>query len=84
MLGGRLQPEVFFRTNAGFADLTAGPDGTIYLVNGPFVSSRILRLVPVAPMFTSDPPTVATEDVPYSYIPRFSGTPPEVVLVEDL
>ena len=80
--GGRLQPEVFFRTNAGFADLTAGPDGTIYLVNGPFVSSRILRLVPVAPMFTSDPPTVATEDVPYSYTPRFSGTPPEVVLVE--
>jgi hypothetical protein len=33
-------------------------------------------------MFTSDPPTIATEDVPYSYVPRFSGTPPEVLLVE--
>ncbi len=80
--GGRLAPEVFFRTNAGFADITADPDGAIYLVNGPYVSSRILRLLPVAPMFTSEPPTIATEDVPYSYVPQFSGTPPEVRLVE--
>jgi glucose/arabinose dehydrogenase len=80
--GGWLTPEVFFRTNAGFSDIAADPDGAIYLVNGPHVSSRILRLVPVAPAFTSDPPTIATEDAPFSYVPRFSGTPPEVLLVE--
>jgi glucose/arabinose dehydrogenase len=80
--GGRLQPEPFFRTNAGFADIAAGPEGAIYLVNGPYVSSRILRLVPVAPMFTSEPPASATEDVEYSYTPAFSGTPPEVALIE--
>lgn len=80
--GGMLRPEVFFRTNAGFADIVTGPDGAIYLVNGPYVSSRILRLVPVAPMFASEPPATATEDVPYWYVPSFSGTPPEVRLVE--
>jgi hypothetical protein len=80
--GSRLQPEVFFRTNAGFADIAAGPDGAIYLVNGPYVSSRILRLLPVAPMFTSEPLATATEDVQYSFTPQFTGTPPEVMLVE--
>jgi glucose/arabinose dehydrogenase len=80
--GGTLTPEVLFRSNAGFADLSAGPDGAIYLVNGPHVSSRILRLLPVAPMFTSEPPAVATEDAPYFYLPTFSGTPPEVILVD--
>jgi glucose/arabinose dehydrogenase len=43
--------EPFFRTNAGFADIEIAPDGSIVFTNGPYISSRILRLVPVVPAF---------------------------------
>jgi len=77
-----LSTEPFFTTNAGFADVEEGPDGLIYLVNGPFISSRILRLVPVPPSFTSPPPAAARQDSTLSYRPTFSGTPPSLTMLE--
>ena len=71
-----LVTEEIFTTNAGFADVEEGPDGTIYLVNGPYISSRILRLVPVRPSLTSLPPTEAVQDSTFIYTPEFEGTPP--------
>jgi hypothetical protein len=76
-----LVTEPFFSTNAGYADIKVGPDGSIYLVNGPYISSRILRLVPVAPVFVSDPPLNATQDKLYEYAPEFHGTPPSLAVV---
>jgi hypothetical protein len=73
--------EPFFRTNAGFSDVEVGPDGSIYLVNGPYISSRILRLVPVAPVFASDPPLGATQDRRYEYTPVVRGTPPSLSVI---
>ena len=77
-----LLTEAVFTTNAGFADVQVGPDGTIYLINGPFVSSRILRLVPVAPRFVSVPPTEAVQESLFTYTPEFEGTPPALAVLE--
>jgi len=70
-----------FSYGTGFADVEIGPDGNIYLANGPFSANRILRLRPVAPGFTSTPPMTATEEVEYTYTPTFSGTPPGMQIV---
>jgi len=59
-----------------------GPDGRIYLVNGPYVSSRILRLAPVPPSFASTPPTEAVQDSAFIYTPEFNGTPPSLTVLE--
>jgi len=77
-----LLTEEVFTTNAGFADVEEGPDGAIYLVNGPYVSSRILRLVPVPPSFASTPPTEAVQDSTFIYRPEFNGTPPSLSVLE--
>jgi hypothetical protein len=74
--------EPVFTTNAGFADVEEGPDGTIYLVNGPYVSSRILRLVPVPPSFTSTPPAEALQDSMLIYTPEFDGTLPSLTVLD--
>jgi len=66
----------FFSYATGFADITVGPDGNIYLANGPYSSNRILRLRPVPAAFTTSPPTTGTQDVEYLYTPAFNGTPP--------
>lgn len=79
--GTLLVVDTLFRTNAGFADIEVGPDGSIYLANGPYVSSRILRLLPVAPSIISAPPVRAVEDSPYVYTPECRGTPPEIILM---
>ncbi len=79
--GDSLVVENFFTTNAGFADVEEDPEGNIYLVNGPYVSSRILRLLPVAPEFTSAPPRQAWQDTLYQYRPEFTGTPPRLLIV---
>jgi glucose/arabinose dehydrogenase len=73
--------EEFFTTNAGFADVEVDHDGNIYLVNGPYVSSRILKLVPVIPEFVSVPPAEAWQDSVLEYVPEFSGTPPSLSIV---
>lgn len=79
--GDSLHVEQFFSFHTGFADIQIGPDGCMYLTNGPTLSSRILRIAPVAPAFTSTPPPDAVQDVRFSYTPTFSGTPPDVTLV---
>ena len=79
--GALLTVDTLFRTNAGFADIEVSPAGNIYLVNGPYVSSRILRLVPVTPSIVSVPPDRAVQDSPYVYTPQCAGTPPEIILL---
>ncbi|MBM2841464.1 MAG: Quinoprotein glucose dehydrogenase, partial [Bacteroidetes bacterium] len=66
----------FFTYGTGFADIEVGPDGNLYLTNGPYSSNRLLRLRPVAPAFTSSAILTATQDLLYTYTPAFSGTPP--------
>ncbi len=70
-----------FTYSTGFADIEVGPDGNIYLTNGPYSSNRILRLRPVAPVFNSSALLNATQDIQYSYTPTFSGTPPGLSIV---
>jgi glucose/arabinose dehydrogenase len=67
-----------FTAASGFADVAVGPDGAIYLANGPYAASRILRLRPMAPAFSSVPPVAAVQDSLYTYTPSFTGTPPGV------
>jgi glucose/arabinose dehydrogenase len=71
----------FFTYSTGFADVEVGPDGNIYLTNGPYSANRLLRLRPVAPVFTSSAPINATQDSLYLYTPTFNGTPPGLSLV---
>jgi glucose/arabinose dehydrogenase len=80
--GSSLTVEPFFRSNAGYADIEVAPDGAIVFTNGPFISSRILKIAPVSPEFLSSPPGLAIEHLDYSYTPSFSGTPPGLVLLE--
>jgi aldose sugar dehydrogenase len=70
-----------FTYSTGFADVAIGPDGTIYLANGPYSASRILRLRPVPPAFTTLPPLTGIQDQPYSYTPSFSGTAPGITIL---
>lgn len=76
-----LHIERFFEYPSGFADLKEGPDGCLYLANGPYLSSKIIRLSPLPPVFLSTPPAEAVQDEPYAYHPAFGGTPPEVRLL---
>jgi hypothetical protein len=76
-----LRVEQLFSYPSGFADMQEGPDGGLYLTNGPYISSKIIRIMPVAPSFTSMPPSSATQGIPYIYQPTFDGTPPEVRLL---
>jgi glucose/arabinose dehydrogenase len=80
--GDSLRVEPFFRSNAGYADIEVAPDGGIVFSNGPYISSRILKISPVAPAFLSSSPSVVTEGVEYLYTPAFAGTPPSLSLVE--
>lgn len=79
--GDSLRMEKFLVYQSGFADLQVGPDGCLYLTNGPYISSKILRIAPVAPEFTNTTPPDAVQDVRFTYTPTFSGTPPEVTLL---
>ena len=74
--------ERFFSFPTGFADVQVGPDGCMYLTNGPYLSSKILRLSPVAARFASTPALDAVQGIPYSYTPVFTGTPPDLILLE--
>ena len=65
-----------FTYSTGFADIAVGPDGNIYLANGPYSANRILRLRPVVASFTTAAPLSATQDLEYLYTPAFNGTPP--------
>ena len=71
----------FFKSNAGYADIEIGFDGCIYFTNGPYISSRILRLAPVAPTFVSIPPLQAKQDNAFVYTPAFNGTPPSLSIL---
>jgi len=73
--------ERLFAYPSGFADLQVAPDGAIYLTNGPYLSSKILRLSPVPPAFATRPAADAVQGIPYAYAPGFTGTPPEVRLL---
>jgi aldose sugar dehydrogenase len=76
-----LIPAVLFRLNTGFSDVAVGPDGCIYLTNGPTLSSRIIRLSPLpAKMTTTSPPTIM-QGMLYTYTPVFDGTPPTLQLI---
>lgn len=79
--GDSLRTELLFSYPTGFADLQVGSDGALYLTNGPYLSSKILRLSPISPAFVSQPPANAVQDVPFTYTPTFTGTPPEVRLL---
>ena len=79
--GDSLRLEQLHKMPGGFADVKVGPDGNIYLVNGPYLASRILRLVPVAPVFASEPPLDCQQGSEYRYTPGFQGTPPSVSIV---
>jgi glucose/arabinose dehydrogenase len=70
-----------FTYGTGFADVEVGPDGSLYITNGPYSANRILRLRPAAPSFTSSAPTTATQGVLYSYTPTFNGTPPGLRII---
>lgn len=74
-------PSTFFTYSSGFADIEVGPDGNLYVTNGPYSSNRVLRLRPVAPSFTSSAPTSTTQGELYTYTPTFNGTPPGLRLV---
>ena len=80
--GDSLSVDPMFRSNTGFADVQVGPDGCIYLVNGPYLASRILRLVPLPPRFVSDPPTSGSFGTEYTYTPTFHGTPPALAILK--
>ncbi|MBI4535844.1 MAG: PQQ-dependent sugar dehydrogenase [Ignavibacteriae bacterium] len=83
-IGDTIVPGSFstlFTYSSGFADVEIGPDGNIYLTNGPYSANRILRLRPMLAAFTTMAPTNATQDVLYSYTPTFSGTPPGLSIV---
>jgi glucose/arabinose dehydrogenase len=80
--GDTLVLEPFFRSNVGYADIQMAPDGGIVFTNGPYLSSRILRLTPVSPRFLSTPSLLAIEWLEYTYAPTFSGTPPSLRLIE--
>jgi quinoprotein glucose dehydrogenase len=74
----------FFSYSTAFSDIEVGPDGNLYITSGPsykLPGNSILRLRPVAPVFSSAPPTNATQGVLYSYTPAFDGTPPSVSIV---
>jgi glucose/arabinose dehydrogenase len=79
--GDSLHTEPLYKTNAGYSDVKVAPDGTLLLVNGPYISSRILRLSPVAPSFISEPPAHGTQGVGLRYTPAFQGTPPALSLL---
>jgi glucose/arabinose dehydrogenase len=71
----------FFTYSTGFADIEVGPDGSLYLANGPYSANRILRLRPAVPTFSSSAPTTATQGALYSYTPTFNGTPPGLRII---
>jgi glucose/arabinose dehydrogenase len=74
--------EPFFRSNVGYADIEVAPDGGIVFTNGPYLSSRILKLTPVPPGFLSAPSVLAVERLEFTYTPSFSGTPPALRLID--
>jgi glucose/arabinose dehydrogenase len=80
IVAGSFSP--FFEWWSGFADVEVGPDGFIYITNGPYQADQILRLRPTSPLFTSDAPTAAQPAAEYLYTPTFSGTPPAILLLE--
>lgn len=80
--GAPLVLEPFFRSNVGYADIQVAPDGSIVFTNGPYLSSRILKLAAVAPGFLSAPSLLAIERLEYTYTPAFSGTPPSLTILE--
>ena len=80
--GDSIRIERMFTYPSGFADLQVGPDGSLYLSNGPYLSSKILRISPVAPAFVTQPRADAVQGITYSYTPEFSGTMPEVRLLD--
>ena len=79
--GDSLVAEPMYRSNTGFSDVQVGPDGCIYLANGPYRGSRIVRLSPVPPQFASVPPLNAVLGERYIYTPAFGGTPPSLEVV---
>jgi len=79
--GDTLQAEPMYRSNTGFSDVQVGPDGCIYLANGPYRASRIVRLSPLRPRFMSEPPLSAVLGERYIYTPAFSGTPPAIEIL---
>jgi glucose/arabinose dehydrogenase len=66
---------------SGFADMKEGPDGCLYITNGPYISSKILRLSPIAPIFTSQPSAHAVQGGLWTYQPSCSGTSSVIHLV---
>jgi glucose/arabinose dehydrogenase len=79
--GDSLLVRQFFTYPSGFADMQVGDDGCLYLTNGPYISSKILRIAPVAPSFTSEPPAGAMQGNPWFYQPTCSGTTPVIRLL---
>jgi glucose/arabinose dehydrogenase len=80
--GDSLSLESLYRSNTGFSDVHVGPDGCIYLANGPYRASRIVRLSPLPPQFASAPPLNAVLGERYIYTPSFLGTPPGLEVLD--
>jgi glucose/arabinose dehydrogenase len=79
--GDTLTAEQMYRSNTGFSDVQEGPDGCIYLANGPYRGSRIVRLSPIPAQFASGPPLNAVLGERYIYTPAFYGTPPALEIL---
>ncbi len=79
--GDSLSADPLYRSNTGFSDVQVGPDGCIYLANGPYRGSRIVRLSPVPPQFASGPPLNSVLGERYIYTPAFHGTPPALEIL---
>lgn len=65
----------------GLSAVGIGPEGNIYLLAGSGAASRILRMRPGAPGFTTFPATDARQGETYAYRPEFSGTMPSLTLI---
>jgi glucose/arabinose dehydrogenase len=69
-----------FRSNTGLSDVKVGSDGSIYVVVGPYLGSRIFRFSPVEPRLTGPSTAQAMQGLEFRYRPGCEGTPPEYAL----
>ncbi len=71
--------QTFSGDAGGYSEIAAGFDGSIYLIGDPV--GTVYKLRPRPPQFLSEPSSLATQGVRYSYTPVFLGTPPAISLI---
>jgi glucose/arabinose dehydrogenase len=78
--GDSLSLKPLFRSNTGLSDVKVGSDGSIYVVVGPYLGSRIFRFTPVEPKLSGPSYAHAMQGLEFRYLPSCEGTPPEYLL----